>query len=136
MTEDKGFSVKDRRFFSQDSEDSKTTSQEEAPVREKEQPAEANKRKPRQEEEAQQPLPEVNFPTFVFSLSSSALVHFGEIPEPSTGKPAKNLPLAKQTIDILAMLEEKTRGNLTGDEENLLQNILYDLRLRYVKEAP
>ena len=56
------------------------------------------------------------------------------IEEPGSGQKTKNLPLAKQTIDLLAMLEEKTRGNLTSDEENILKNILYELRMLYVKE--
>ena len=79
-------------------------------------------------------LPALNFATFIFSLNSSALVQLGMIEDPMTGKKTKNLPLAKQTIDILGMLEEKTSGNLSADEEQLLKNILYDLRLSYVKE--
>jgi hypothetical protein len=78
-------------------------------------------------------VPEVSFSAFVYSLSTSALVHLGEIPEPITEKMDKNLPLAKQTIDILGILQEKTKGNLTQDEENLLNSFLYDLRMRYVK---
>ena len=79
------------------------------------------------------PVPEVTFSAFVYSLSTSALVHLGEIPEPITEKMDKNLPLAKQTIDILGILQEKTKGNLTPEEENLLNSFLYDLRMRYVK---
>ena len=79
-------------------------------------------------------LPEINFSTFVFSLNASALVHLGAMPDPSTGKTDKNLDLGKQTIDIIAMLEEKTKGNLTSDEEQLLKNTLYDLRMRYIRE--
>jgi hypothetical protein len=85
------------------------------------------------EEEQPRPVPEVNFSAFVYSLSTSALVHLGEIPEPITEKMDKNLPLAKQTIDILGILQEKTKGNLTQEEENLLNSFLYDLRMRYVK---
>jgi len=81
------------------------------------------------------PLPEINFATFIFSLNSAVLVHLGLVEEPLTGKKEKNLPLAKQTIDILGMLEEKTGGNLSGDEEKLLTNILHDLRMMYVKEC-
>jgi hypothetical protein len=80
------------------------------------------------------PLPEVNFPTFILSLNASALVHLGAIEDPATGRATKNLPMAKQTIDILSMLEEKTSGNLTNDEQDMLKNILYDLRIAYVKE--
>jgi hypothetical protein len=79
-------------------------------------------------------LPTLNFATFIFSLNSSALVQLGMIEDPMTSEKAKNLPLAKQTIDILSMLEEKTRGNLDADEAAMLKNILYDLRILYVKE--
>ncbi|MBW1842145.1 MAG: DUF1844 domain-containing protein [Deltaproteobacteria bacterium] len=81
-----------------------------------------------------QQLPELNFATFIFSLNSSALVHLGMLEDPATQKKVRNLPLAKQTIDILGMLEEKTQGNLADDEEKMLKNILYDLRIFYIKE--
>ena len=80
-------------------------------------------------------LPKIDFATFVFSLNSSVLVHLGQIGDPATGDKTKNLTLAKQTIDILAMLEEKTKGNLTDDEAAMLKNILYDLRIIYVRES-
>jgi hypothetical protein len=83
--------------------------------------------------QAPPPMPELTFSAFVYSLSTSVLVHLGEIPEPITEKMEKNLPLAQQTIDILGILQEKTKGNLTPDEENLLTGFLYDLRMRYVK---
>jgi hypothetical protein len=78
-------------------------------------------------------LPSIDFSTFVLSLSHSALMHLGEAPNPENGKVEKSLPLARQTIDLIAMLEEKTKGNLSGDEERLLGQILYDLRMRYVE---
>ncbi len=79
-------------------------------------------------------LPKIDFSTFVLSINSSALVQLGLIEDPASGQKTKNLPLAKQTIDLLAMLEEKTKGNLTSDEENILKNVLYELRMLYVKE--
>jgi hypothetical protein len=79
-------------------------------------------------------LPQIDFATFIFSLNSSALVHLGVLDDPASGEKSTDLPLAKQTIDILGMLQEKTRGNLTRDEEQMLKNILYDLRILYVKE--
>lgn len=79
-------------------------------------------------------MPEINFSTFIFSLNSSALVHLGAIENPTTGQQQNNLPLAKQTIDILGVLEEKTNGNLTEEEAQLLKSILHELRLLYVKE--
>jgi hypothetical protein len=78
-------------------------------------------------------LPRVDFSTFVLSLSHSALMHLGQAPHPETGSVEKTLPLARQTIDLLAMLEDKTKGNLSGDEERLLTQILFDLRMRYVE---
>ncbi|RLC15597.1 MAG: DUF1844 domain-containing protein, partial [Deltaproteobacteria bacterium] len=64
----------------------------------------------------------------------SVLFQLGVIEDPATGKKSKNLTAAKQTIDIMGMLEEKTQGNLTKEEEGMLKNILYDLRIAYVKE--
>jgi hypothetical protein len=78
-------------------------------------------------------LPAIDFATFVLSLNHSALVHLGLAPDPVTGKRAQSLTLAKQTIDLLGVLHEKTRGNLTGDEERALGNVLYELRLSYVQ---
>ena len=80
-------------------------------------------------------FPPVDFHTFVLSLGSSALLHLGELESPEAGAPQKDLALAKHTIDILAMLEEKTKGNLTGDEERLIGQILFDLRMRYVERS-
>ncbi len=88
-----------------------------------------------QEEKSEVKLPQINFATFIFSLNSSALVQLGLLEDPSTGQKGKNLPVAKQTIDILGMLQEKTRGNLTAEEEGMLRHILYELRMLYVKEV-
>ncbi len=85
-------------------------------------------------EEVTAQLPAIDFSTFVISLNSSALVQLGILEEPGTGHKTKNLALAKQTIDVLAMLEEKTKNNLNRDEESMLKSILYDLRMLYVKE--
>ncbi len=80
-------------------------------------------------------LPHVDFSTFVLSLSHSALMHLGEAPHPDTGKLEKSLPLARQTIDLIALLEDKTKGNLSGEEERLVGQILYDLRIRYLERS-
>lgn len=80
-------------------------------------------------------MPGVNFSTFILSLNSSALVNLGQIPDPATGGRSVNLQLAKYSIDVIMLLEEKTRGNLSTDEANLVKNILHDLRLAYVREC-
>jgi len=85
------------------------------------------------DKEAADAQPKLDFATFILSLSHSALVHLGEAPHPDGDAPQKDLALARQTIDMLGMLEEKTRGNLTGDEERMLSQVLYDLRMRFVE---
>ena len=76
---------------------------------------------------------ELDFSTFAISLASSAQVHLGSLAHPETNQTARNLPAARQMIDILAMLQAKTKGNLTGDEAALLEQILFTLRTHYVR---
>ncbi|MEK6539834.1 MAG: DUF1844 domain-containing protein [Deltaproteobacteria bacterium] len=78
------------------------------------------------------PLPPVDFPTFILSLSTSVLLQLGEVPDHQTNKTDRNLELARHTIDIINMLKDKTKDNLTDEEARLIDNILYDLRVRYV----
>ncbi|MFO0755701.1 MAG: DUF1844 domain-containing protein [Byssovorax sp.] len=79
-----------------------------------------------------QDLPTLDFSTFILSLIGTAYVHLGDAPGPD-GRPDRDLVLARQDIDLLGLLQEKTRGNLTGPEERLLDQALYDLRMRYVE---
>jgi len=79
--------------------------------------------------------PPIDFHTFILSLGSSALFHMGELEGPDGQPQELDLPLAKHTIDVISMLEEKTRGNLTPPEANLVESLLYDLRLRYVEKS-
>ncbi len=78
-------------------------------------------------------LYDFGFSTFILSLSTSALVHLGELPDPMTNKKEINLQLAKQTISIIEMLKEKTKSNLSDEEEKLINNVLYDVRLKYIR---
>ena len=135
--EKKDFVVKDRRIFAEENLDKEETSEKEAPAAEEKKEAETKEADKKPDAKAQEPplqFPEINFATFIASLNASALLQLGAIEDPTTGTKNKNLPMAKQTIDILSMMQEKTVGNLTQEEENLLKNILYDLRLMYVKE--
>ena len=76
----------------------------------------------------------INFVAFVLSLAHTAAVHFGDVPDPVSGtKVDANLPAAQQMIDILSLIEEKTRGNLTAEERQLLEQVLFELRLRFVE---
>lgn len=130
--EGKGFVIRDKRQFTSEGE-----LKPEEEVHKEEKQGEAKEEAKRDETQIREevPLPEINFSSFVLSLSSSALLHFGQIPDPITKKKERNLPLAKQTIDILGILEEKTKGNLTKDEEQLVDNLLHDLHIRYVEES-
>ena len=78
--------------------------------------------------------PALSFTAFVLSLASTAAIHFGDLPDPVSGKPGeKNLEGAAQMIEILALLDQKTRGNLTAEERQVLEQVLYELRLRFVE---
>jgi hypothetical protein len=149
-TEDKGYRVEDKRFFRPDEGEPKAEAgaeapkaetkggpepvREAAPPREEARGPEEAKKAPGQAER-KTPLPPITFSAFIFSLNSSALYHLGEYPDPETGERVKDLELAKQTIDLLGLLQEKTAGNLAEDESRLLEALLYDLRMRYVKES-
>lgn len=78
-------------------------------------------------------MPEVTFTTLVISLNNSALLHLGELAHPETGEKERDLMSAKHAIDTLQLLKEKSAGNLTAKEGELLGNVLYDLRMRYVQ---
>ena len=81
-----------------------------------------------------QPSEPLSFMAFVLSLASTAAIHFGDIPDPNTGQPSSpDLDGARQMIDILALLEEKTRGNLSAEERQVVEQVLYELRLRFVE---
>ena len=80
-------------------------------------------------------LPEIDFVTFILSLATSAFIQMGEHEDGTAGGPV-NLPLAKQTIDMIGMLREKTRGNLDPDETHIVESALYKLRMRYLELKP
>ena len=134
MAEDKkgsGFVVKDKRLFAESGE-VKSSENQATPAAEEPKPVPPETAQSGKEKEPD--YPPINFTNFVLSLSTSALFHFGDFPDQEGGKTEKNLPAAKQTIDILDMLNEKAKGNLNENETNLIQGILYELKLRYVKE--
>jgi hypothetical protein len=124
--EEKSFVIRDRRFTAQ-----KESAEEPKPIKEEERKGEPPPREDVLQEEAQ--LPEINFTNFLLSISTSALIQLGEVPDPVSKQSVKQLSSAKQTIDLIGMLQEKTKGNLSSEEEKLIEYILYDLRMRYVK---
>ena len=92
-----------------------------------------NPQQPRQTESGPESraLP-LSFGSFLVSLASSALVHMGEIPDPTSGQKTSNLTLAKQTIDLIEILQQKTQGNLDEEETKLLSSLLYELRMKFI----
>ncbi len=144
--EGRGFTVRDRRRFSEEGESRPDEdSSAEAPEAAAEADAAAATAADESADSATSQAgfthgdahaaPEINFPTFVISLSTQALAHLGEIPDPVAGNIQVDLGAARQLIDILGMLKEKTAGNLDTDESTLLDHALYDLRMKYVERA-
>ncbi len=127
--EEKGFVFKDRRKIFSESE-KEPERRETAPQEEK-----AQEEAEKMESPPRPPLPEVNFSTFIVSLSTEVLFHLGEFPHPVSGEKQKDLPLAKHAIDTLAMLKEKTQGNLSDEEQKLMEGMLYDLRMAYIRAS-
>jgi hypothetical protein len=153
--EEKGFSVKDHRKFNLDG--SARADDENQTGREAEQPeaqaggesldagseakAEAQFKEAKAQDEAAEssraqergPLPPVEFSGLILSLSHAAMMHLGQIPDPNTGQPQMDRDLARHTIDTLGMLKDKTKGNLTPEEQRLIDHALTELRLAYVR---
>jgi len=136
MDEEQGersFTVSDKRFSAR-----REAPPERASESSPSQPSAAQpEARPRPQEEIRSgaDAEEVNFASFLISLGTQAFMHLGEIPNPLTQKREKDVTAAKQMIDLLGMLQTKTKGNVTGEEERLLQQLLFDLRLRYVRET-
>lgn len=133
----KGFVFRDRRKVKPEDLEGNSKTEESIPTEAQRQEAAQAYEKASNQRDAEEgrPLPKVDFSTFVFSLASSALVHLGEVKDPLTGQISTNLQLARQIIDTLGMLEEKTRGNLDEAEEQLLKSLIYDLRIKFVKKV-
>ncbi len=135
--DEKSFSVKDRRAFTEDGdirpESSKNENAEEVKDSSTEVESAAQESAEGVSENAM-PFPEINFASFILSLHTSVLFHFGDLKDPVTEQTARNLPAAKQTIDLISMLQEKTKGNLDEYEQKLVEEVLFELKMRYVKE--
>lgn len=128
MTDEKdevGFRIVDKRTSAKPEEEIKTEKSHEEKVEEKK---EAEQDVGKKTYELSQP----DFATLILMLSSTALIHLGEAPDPASGKASKNIEEARYIIDIISMLKDKTEGNRTEGESKLIENMLYDLRMRFV----
>ena len=122
--EGEGFVIKDSRSSQLSEEEAETQDTQESS---KQVGAETG-------QQPQQPF-QIDFSTFIMSLTSSAFYHLGDIADPETGKTETNLPAVHQTIDMLTMLREKTKGNLNEEENKLLEQLIYELQMKYVAKT-
>jgi len=122
--EGEGFVIKDSR--------SSQLSEEEAETHNPQESMPSTEKGP--ENQSQQPF-QIDFSTFIMSLTSSAFYHLGDIADPETGKTETNLPAVHQTIDMLTMLKEKTKNNLNSEENKLLEQLIYELQMKYVAKT-
>jgi hypothetical protein len=133
---DKSYVIRDKRIFAEtgDVRRNEETPTEAKPLETRSEPECQETEKEAPEFSQAEAFPEVNFVNFVLSLSTTAMYHFGDFPDPISQKAQRNLAAAKQTVDILGMLRSKTEGNLDDNEKSLLDGLLFELRMRYVKE--
>ncbi len=137
--EQEGIQVRDRRRFSEEETKAEPSGPPKGAARpeggRKDTGPSAGPEKKTRPEETGGPLPEASFSTFVLGLSAQALMYLGEVPDPQAGTAQADLPAAKQMIDILGILKDKTGGNLDATESRLLDNVLFDLRMKYVERT-
>ncbi len=126
-TEESGFTIQDKRSAYQ--------SEEEIKQGDTQKETEQAKQQAQQSASEQEGPFEIDFSTFVMSLTSSALYHLGDMPDPTTGQIEQNLPAVRQTIDILTMLQAKTKGNLDPQEDKLLGQLIYEVQMKYVSKT-
>ena len=131
--EGKGFTVQDRRRFSPETGEAREDAAESQEATSQASQQAAVSQEPVDAAAQANALPEIDFSTFVISLSTQVLMHLGEIANPVSGKVDADISVAKQMIDILTMLQTKTKGNLTEAEAALLEQVLFSLRMHYVR---
>ncbi len=127
--EGQGFSVKDRRLFSEDGKLRENVAEEAR------QEKEAQPRPAVAAQEEPGTVPPIDFPSYVLTYYTQGLVLLGEVPNPYTNKTEENLEGVRHTVDILGMLKDKTKGNLASEEEKLLDSVLYELRIKYMAKV-
>ncbi len=130
--EEQGFRVTDKRSFREDGE-AKQSAAPEASEKAGEIPkSEPASKEEQTREQEETPRPPIDFPSYILSYYTQGLVLMGEVPNPYTNKKEEDVEAARHTIDILSMLEQKTKGNLTSEEQQLLETVLYELRIKFM----
>jgi hypothetical protein len=131
--EEQGFRVTDKRSFADESETSTAESSHKAEEKSTNEQASVNEEKTSGSEAP--PRPSIDFPSYILSYYTQGLVLLGEIPNPYTHKKEEDVDSARHTIEILSMLEQKTKGNLSNAEQQLLENVLYELRMKFMAKT-
>ena len=131
MSDEEEIEIEGEGFVFKDSRSSQLSEDE---ALDQDSQAEANKTDPAKEQAASKSF-KIDFSTFIMSLTSSAFYHLGDIADPETGKTETNLPAVQQTIDMLIMLKEKTQGNLNEEEGKLLEQLIYELQMKFVAKT-
>jgi hypothetical protein len=131
--EQEAFRVTDKRSFQ---EDGKTRNPDVSEKDDGEPIADSHGETPKSEPgQKEQPRPSIDFPSYILSYYTQGLVLLGEVPNPYTNKKEEDVEAARHTIDILTILQEKTKGNLDQDEQKLLDNVLYELRMKFMAKT-
>ncbi len=138
-----GFKIKDRRLFTEEGDlKSETPDEEDSPQAAPpaaepaaSQPSSPSAGTPDHQSSSQGGVPPMDFSSFVLSLATTGMVHLGEIVDPAVGQKQENLDGAKQLIEILSLLKEKTEGNLSAEEAQLLEGLLHELRLGFLSKT-
>jgi len=130
--EQQGFRVTDKRAFREDGQQGAPETSEKAEEKPVSEPSSTIGEKPGQETP---PRPPIDFPSYILSYYTQGLVLLGEVPNPYTNKKEEDVEAARHTIDILSMLEQKTKGNLSNEEQQLLETVLYELRMKFMAKT-
>ncbi len=130
-----GFTVKDKRAFREDGEIRKETIPPEQLKRDQADPFKVVNDTARPEEVPPGTGPKIDFPSYILSYYTQGLVLLGEVPNPYTNKKEEDVEAARHTVDILEMLQEKTKGNLSQEEGQLLDSVLYELRMKFMAKT-
>ena len=128
--EEQGFRVTDKRGFRENGEEQTPDVSEKAGEKPAANASSAAESAPPKQEAP--PRPPIDFPSYLLSYYTQGLVLLGEVPNPYTNKKEEDVDAARHTIDILSMLEQKTKGNLTKEEQQLLESVLYELRMKFM----
>jgi hypothetical protein len=127
--EDQSFRVTDKRLFDEEGKVREDVAEDK---RQQPEPPNASRAQAKPEERG---LPRIDFPSYILSYYTQSLVLLGEVPNPYNNKKEEDLEAARHTVDILGMLQEKTKGNLAPEEEQLLESVLYEVRIKYMAKV-